>query len=486
MQHYRNFDVELFGHALDATSEAFSVRVAASDVGEQRIAQASRVVLPLTVRDDVAALRRRQLSAAQIVALGERLGRALLPEGVRRLYAAAFARLGDDEGLRVRLRCDTYGLAELPWEYAHVTAPDLVGERPGPEGFLALNRRISLVRYESQEGTQVALDTAVSPIRMVALLAGPSDPQYAPLDLGAERRSIEQSVGDLPAVLVEFVPEATADGLLAALATSTHVFHFAGHGVFAGDLGARYGSQEGEAAVVLKAGNGNLAGGGGRLFPAAWLAMNLTGRGVRLAVLTACEAGQRDAVSAWAGVVTALTRAGIPAVVGMQFRIRDANAVAFSRAFYRALAAGEPIDSAVVDGRLAVFNRRDDDERDWGVPVLYLRADDGVLFPTPGPRASPPGQPAGVPVSRGEEGAVDKRVLREKIVAGFTAEDLDVLCSDIEAALAADGIQLQVNRDMVGGASKPVQVLRLIEYLEHRGYLPYLVAAVRQQRPGLL
>lgn len=481
MQHYRNFDVELFGHTLDATSESFSVRIAASDVGEQRIGQASRVMLPLTVRDDVAALRRRRLSAAQIVAFGEQLGRALLPEGVRRLYTAAFARLGDDEGLRVRLRCDTYGLAELPWEYAHVTAPDLVGERPGPEGFLALNRRISLVRYESQEGPQVGLDTTVSPIRMVALLAGPPDPQYAPLDLEAERRSIEQSVGDLPAVRVEFVPDATADGLLAALATSTHVFHFAGHGVFAGDLGARYGSQEGGAAVVLEA---EQEGGGARLFPAAWLAMNLTGRGVRLAVLTACEAGQRDAVSAWAGVVTALTRAGIPAVVGMQFRIRDANAVAFSRAFYRALAAGEPIDSATVDGRLAVFNRRDDDERDWGVPVLYLRADEGVLFPAVGPRTR--GQPGSVAVSPGKEGAVDKRVLREKIVAGFTAEDLDLLCSDIEAALAADSIQLQVNREMVGGGSKPVQVLRLIEYLEHRGYLPYLVAAVRQQRPGLL
>jgi len=61
-----------------------------------------------------------------------------------------------------------------------------------------------------------------------------------------------------------------------------------------------------------------------------------------------------------------------------------------------------------------------------------------------------------------------------------------VLCGDVEAALAAGGVSLQVNLDMVGGGSKAVQVLRLIEYLDHRGHLPYLVAAVREHRPGLV
>ena len=61
-----------------------------------------------------------------------------------------------------------------------------------------------------------------------------------------------------------------------------------------------------------------------------------------------------------------------------------------------------------------------------------------------------------------------------------------VLCGDVEAALAAGGVSLQVNLDMVGGGSKAVQVLRLIEYLDHRGHLPYLVEAVREHRPGLV
>lgn len=81
---------------------------------------------------------------------------------------------------------------------------------------------------------------------------------------------------------------------------------------------------------------------------------------------------------------------------------------------------------------------------------------------------------------------MNKRALREAIVGSFTTEDLMLLCEDIEAALEADGVALQVNLDMVGGGSKAVQVLRLIEYLEHRGHLPYLVAAVREHRPGLV
>jgi len=173
----------------------------------------------------------------------------------------------------------------------------------------------------------------------------------------------------------------------------------------------------------------------------------------------------------------------------MQFRIRDGNAVAFSRAFYRALAAGQSIDGAVADGRLAVFTRAEGDERDWGAPVLHLRAADGVLFPSPtgGAGAGSAGAGAGAAGrGRGTEGVVDKTALRNAIVRAFTTADLELLCSDIEAALAADGVALQVNLDMVGGGTKAVQVLRLIEYLEHRGHLRYLVAAVKEQRPGLI
>jgi len=481
---YLNFDLEAFQPKQTEAADHFSVRVASSPVGEQRIAEAEKVRLPLSVRQGIGALQRRQLSLAEMIDLGEKLGEALFPPRVRSFLTTSLNLLGDDEGLRIRLRPDTYGLAELPWEYVYLPLSSVPTKSRGPEGFLALNRRVSLVRYESQEGALVPIDAGVSPLRLVALLASPDDPSYEKLDLARERKSIEQALADLPVIHPDFYLDATVDTLLGALVRPAHIFHFAGHGEFKGDMGDRYGSQEGVGAVILVDDHGHA-----EPFSAQKLAINLTGRSVRLAVLTACEVGQRDAANAWAGVVTALTHAGIPAVVGMQFRIRDTNALAFSRAFYRALAAGQPIDAAVADGRFAIFNRGDEDERDWGVPVLYLRAEDGVLFPQerkPGAFGPPASQQSFIRSIGRQPGAVDKRTLREVINRAFSTGDLDILCSDIQENLRQNGIELQVNLDVVGGDNKPLQVLNLIEYLDRRGYLAYLEKAVREARPGII
>jgi hypothetical protein len=258
-----------------------------------------------------------------------------------------------------------------------------------------------------------------------------------------------------------------------ALTREAHVFHFAGHGQFVGEMGMTYGSLSGKGFIVLLQDTTNRQP---ILFPVERLALNLVGRGVRLAVLGACEAGRRDQVNTWTGIAPALIRAGIPAVVGMQYTIRDENAIAFSRRFYNALAAGQSIDAAVTDGRLAILNRSDENERDWGVPVVYLRTDEGVLFPK---RTA--GGPQPVPVT------IDKRALRNAMIQAFSLEDLKVLCSDIEQDLASDGITLQVNLDIVGKDSgKSAKVLDLIEYLERRRYLNYLVVAVRKARPGII
>ncbi len=80
--------------------------------------------------------------------------------------------------------------------------------------------------------------------------------------------------------------------------------------------------------------------------------------------------------------------------------------------------------------------------------------------------------------------AVDKRAVREAIDRAFNLEDLSVLCTDVEQDLADDGISLQVNLETVGGTSKLGKILNLIDYLERRSYLAYLVVAVRRARPG--
>ena len=81
-------------------------------------------------------------------------------------------------------------------------------------------------------------------------------------------------------------------------------------------------------------------------------------------------------------------RLGTPAVVAMQYEITDQAAIEFSRYFYNSIAAGTPVDAAVARARrgmaIAIPNTLE-----WGTPVLFMRASDGVLFNVPAPVAPP-------------------------------------------------------------------------------------------------
>jgi hypothetical protein len=106
-----------------------------------------------------------------------------------------------------------------------------------------------------------------------------------------------------------------------------------------------------------------------------------------------------------------------------------------------------------------------------GVVNIYTAPPSGTRpQPTPGTAAA----------------SFDKRALREAMIPAFSIADLEILCDDVEADLESDGVKLQVNLETVGGSSKPAQVLNLIQYLDRRGYLAYLVAAVRRVRPGII
>jgi hypothetical protein len=78
----------------------------------------------------------------------------------------------------------------------------------------------------------------------------------------------------------------------------------------------------------------------------------------------------------------ALSLAGVPAVVAMQYSISDPGAIAFSTTFYRALASGETVDLAVGLARRELYSARYP-AIEWAVPVLFLRSPDGRIFDVP-------------------------------------------------------------------------------------------------------
>ena len=483
---YQNFDLEVLDYREDDDGERFRVRVVNSPAGQQRTENAEDVAIPSDVRRRAGQLARRRLDFAEMVALGKDLADSIFPPRARGLLTRSQAELDNGEGLRIRLRLNTYALSDLPWEYVYVPRPDALPGQDRIDGFLALDRRVSLVRYELMEQRLESLDpVGASPLRLVVLMADPSTQAYPDLDLDAERANIDEALKEVPAVRPEFYADATAETVLDAVTRETHMFHFAGHGEFGGPMGVALGAMDGQGAIVLQG-----DGGEPHLFPADRLAQTLLGRGIRLAVLGACKGGARDQINAWTGVAPALTRAGIPAVVGMQFTVGDRNAIAFSRQFYRALAAGQSIDAAVTDGRLAMNIRSSRDDRDWGVPVLYLRAEEGVLFPStaPGPPAVGRIQPPQIEPATDE---VDQRMLRMAMVDFFSLEELELVCADVEKALEDAGIRVMgrpipVSLEVVGGRSKPGQVLNLIQYLDRRGYLGYLVSVARLHKPGII
>ena len=479
---YLNLNLEMFGYSKDDKGEQFRVRVANSPAGEQNLSEAETVSLSEGLRARLRSLERRRLTLPEMIAVGEELGHALFPPRVRSILARSQARLADQEGLRIRLMLDTYALADLPWEFSYLADPDTPAQQKNVEGFLVLKRRLSLVRYQVLEQSVGKLDpVGDGKLRLVALLSNPKNTEG--LDLETERANIEKALADVPEIRAEFYPNATIDDLQEQILKGVHIFHFSGHGKFEGEMSSAYGTQEGKGYLSLTGEGGHEVD-----FSAQRLALSLADRGVRFAMLGACDSSKVDQINAWTGIASALTRAGIPAVVGMQFSVFDYNAIVFSKIFYRALAAGLTVDEAVTEGRIAVSTRGDEEERDFGVPVLYLRAEEGVLFPRKDQKAPVGGfaQPVATGVLPSNSGNIDSRALRIAMIPAFKVDDLQLLCDDVEALMLADGISDELDLEVVGGSSKPTMILNLIEHLKRRGQLKYLVQAVRTARPGII
>ena len=103
---------------------------------------------------------------------------------------------------------------------------------------------------------------------------------------------------------------------------------------------------------------------------------------LRLVVLNACHTAQAvgaQGPNPFAGAASSLVMGGVPAVVAMSGPVSDLAAVAFSRTFYQRLTAGDPIEAAVTEGRLAI-QRAEPGDGAWATPALFLRSQDGMLF----------------------------------------------------------------------------------------------------------
>jgi hypothetical protein len=297
--------------------------------------------------------------------IGEELFLGLFSGQVGALWARSLG-VTPERGLRLQLRLDLAKgssnpsfLHELPWELLY---------QPETRDFLALSRLTPVVRY-----LEVARPTGTIrlPCLLRILVVIADSPFPPPLDLARERREIEEAWAGSPAVEVTILERARAEALRETLLASPfHVLHFMGHGRL---------DRAGGEGLLYFAGNGDAL----NPVPAESLATLLKDfKTLRLVFLNACDTARApggQGFDPYAGIATALVMAGIPAVVAMQLPISDLAAIAFSRAVHLRLAAGDPVDAAVTEGRQAIYTASPG-TLEWAVPVLFTRVADGRLF----------------------------------------------------------------------------------------------------------
>ena len=266
---YSNFMLDAFDYRYQDGAETFSVRVVDSPAGQQW--EAERVSLPAHLRDRMRDLESQSFDEQQMIVLGETLGSLLLPPSVRELLERSLVSLAAGEGLRLCLRLDS-SVASLPWEYVYLPSPDTPMQQKNLSGFLALDPRFSLVRYQPLPTPRDVLAPAgAGPLRVAVVLADPNE--GGRLNLEKEQHNIAVVLQDVEGLETMFIPRATVSGVADALASAApHIFHFVGHGS---------GVSGGEHASLVMGGKGRQA----EHFPAEKLAVILGAKGIRLVVL---------------------------------------------------------------------------------------------------------------------------------------------------------------------------------------------------------
>lgn len=292
-----------------------------------------------------------------ILNVGATLFSEVVQGPIRDLWVEARAELGrGNHHLRVRLNLQPPAVAALPWE----TLAD-----PGRRTTLAADRSLALVRTATDVefvGQSRPLESRL-PARI--LIAAVEDPQN--IDAAGEIERIRAALGPLIPERVQIDTLSGRFGIHQLLERMQDfrpdILHIISHG---------------EADGLYLWGQEDLT-----LTSASQLAaaLNLV-ESVKFVFLNACLAGQPDNAVPYASLAQRLLQIGIPAVIAMQFEVRDRAAADFAGFLYRALVDGPcpgSIDVAVSIARSGLYIS-DPDRIDYATPLLWLNAPDGLIL----------------------------------------------------------------------------------------------------------
>lgn len=279
----------------------------------------------------------------------------------------------NQQKLRLVLRFNTQSETHLtalsiPWE--------LLCD-PSTNTFLCINKDITLVRHleQSHKKQRPPLPT---PLHVLAVVPNPQNSdQVSPFNCKAIKESLRNKL-DQRHIKLHILEQPTIDDLYEHLLVNTYqVLHFTGHG----------GHDDDNWVLIFEDEDGGIDIVDEQRFVDAIQPCET----LRLVHLVSCDTGRADQqqrFSPFSGLAHALMAGEMPAVVAMQFPLREDDAQRYIQSFYDRIAKGVPLDLAVdtARGKLRIAKRDRNVSKGsiaWATPVVYLRDRNAELFLPP-------------------------------------------------------------------------------------------------------
>jgi CHAT domain len=292
-------------------------------------------------------------STEELEKFGQQLFNYIIQGDVKELYLS----LRKDDMVRLSILSTRADLKSIPWEF--FLYPD---ESPGPLPMRPVVRIVPTRRGDPPQ--PLTLKTLGRKLKILFAFADPVDQDPVSWTFVRDA-AIQELKLRLPVDSFELKDiDANPKELTEALMDDTYdIFHFSGHA----DV-----DDKGEGFLLLpnRVTNKNIR------FSSKNLSTTLRQRGIRVAILSACNTSTGNFENKFDVAAEALVRSGIPAVVANQFPVPDSTVADFVKRLYKELLISGDIDRAVNAGRLMWFNDPALDQGkfaklEWGIPTVY-------------------------------------------------------------------------------------------------------------------
>jgi len=328
----------------------------------------------------LADILRGRASLTQVASQGQRLYQYLFGSGpdLRRYLAQH-----EDSAPHQLTLVFTPGAAHLarqPWEYIF-----------DGRAFPCLTGELLLSRRPSTTPPLEALDAAQAPLRILAVIAAPTD--QVPINTAAELEILHSALAEPIAngkLVLGILPEPTSAALLDCTAAETyHIVHYVGH--------ATYHLPQHRGFLCFENDIGQT-----ELLSGSQLPRFIKGRPPGLLTLSACRRSQVGVFDAFQSVATELMDFEMPGVMIVPVGMEPLTAIEVYRALYGDIAHGLTVQESLQRSRTAVqkIDRASDNEGAryaWGVPALYQRVSSITLVSPDGEAPSQADVPAATP-----------------------------------------------------------------------------------------